>query len=770
MPIPALAELTRISQVRLPQEPPCPEIPAGHRPLFVLDASTGLEDRLLRGWLRRCDPGFAANVHQVAPSRIRRRGRRTDPALETKVFHAEHPTWVIPLRVAWMPAERDGHRSVSWLDVLKLGDPRDPRWWRDYIILGRSPDRVRIVVGEGASDAELVAAQQVQTDEANPIDSFTRRAWRVLDRAERAERGNRYKISRFVAEDIINRPSFRQEAILLGRRRGLPEVISLARARYYLREMAATHSPFLIDLIANLINWIIRQGYGAIYYNSNSLDEVARLGRDYPLVFLPTHKSNLDRLSLQFMLWENDLPPNHTAGGINMNFFPVGPLVRRTGVFFIRRSFKDNDLYKFVVRTYLDYLIERRFPLEWYMEGGRSRSGKLRPPRYGMLSWVVDGFARGKAEDIYLLPISIAYDQIQEVGAYVNEATGGSKEKESFGWAVKFARSLRRRYGDIHIRFAEPISMAKELEGADLADQNPIEVQKLAFEVMYRMSAVTPITPTALVATILLAAKGQARDIYAISEAARAIVDYIETRELPTTVPLPTTPESLRSTLALMADHGLISTLNAGGRTVHWMDGDQKLRAAYYAGTVEHFFVPRGLAEVALVTATDIDTFWGDVFALRDLLKFEFFFAEREEFRQLVADDLAIDAPDWEEAVARGEGSRIGLQPSTVGWSVAPLLESYLIVADELASRRAEIDKDEFLDACLDRGRLYLLEGKIEADESVSRVLFEGGLRLAENRRLVTVSPDTPERRAAFAIEMDGYVAAARKRSEIRSR
>jgi glycerol-3-phosphate O-acyltransferase len=770
MPLPALADLTRISHVRLPHEPSCPEIPAGHRPLFVLDASTGLEDRLLRGWLRRCAPDFADHVYMVAPTRIRRRGRRTDPALEAKVFAADQPTWVIPLRVAWMPSERDGHRSVSWLDVLKLGDPRDPRWWRDYIILGRSPDRVRIIVGEGASDAELVAAQQAHTDEADPIDAFTRRAWRVLDRGERAERGNRYKISRFVAEDIVNRASFREEAILLGRRRGLPEVISLARARYYVREMAASHSPFLIDLIANLINWIIRQGYGAIHYESETVDEIARLGRDYPLVFLPTHKSNLDRLSLQFMLWENDLPPNHTAGGINMNFFPVGPLVRRTGVFFIRRSFKDNDLYKFVVRTYLDYLIERRFPLEWYMEGGRSRSGKLRPPRYGMLSWVVDSFARDKAEDIYLLPISIAYDQIQEVGAYVNEATGGDKEKETFGWAVKFARSLRRRYGDIHIRFAEPISMAKELEGADLGDQNPIEVQKLAFEVMYRMSAVTPVTPTALVATILLAAKGQARDIYAISAATRDIVDYIQSRRLPTTEPLPTTPEALRSTIGLMAEHGLISSLSAGGRTVYWMDGDQKLRSAYYAATIEHFFVPRGLAEIALVTANDLDEFWADVFTLRDLLKFEFFFAEKEEFRHLVTTDLAAEVPDWEATVARGEGADIRLQPSTVGWSVVPLLEAYLVVADELATRQAEIDRDEFLTACLDRGRLYLLEGKIEADESVSQVLFEGGLRLAENRHLVASSPDMAERRVAYAAEIAGYVAAVRSRSPIRSR
>src|SRR5690606_39925564 len=92
-----------------------------------------------------------------------------------------------------------------------------------------------------------------------------------------------------------------------------------------------------------------------------------------------------------------------------------GPLVRRTGVFFIRRTFKGNDLYKHVLTSYIDYLVERRFPLEWYMEGGRSRTGKLRPPRYGLLSWVVDAFKRRKADDVYLIPVSIAYDHIHEV-------------------------------------------------------------------------------------------------------------------------------------------------------------------------------------------------------------------------------------------------------------------------------------------------------------------------------------------------------------------
>ncbi|MGA7271198.1 MAG: 1-acyl-sn-glycerol-3-phosphate acyltransferase [Acidimicrobiia bacterium] len=758
----SLAELARVDHVHLPFEPPCPEGREGHRTVFLLDAATGLEETLLRAWLERCLPRGTYEVHRIAPTRIRRPGRDTDPRLAPLLSGTEL-TWVVPLRVVWMPAERHGRRAVSWFDVLKLGDPRDPRWFRDYWILARHPDRVRIVVGEGASNRDLLAAQARSVEYGSLADFVVRRAWRALDRAERAERGNRYKIPRFVAEDIVSRPSFRSEAIELGARRGLPEPVALARARYYVREIAASHSPYVIDLIANLIHWVIRQGYGYIHYDRFALDRITELGEDYPLVFLPSHKSNLDRLSLQFMLWENDLPPNHTAGGINMNFFPIGPLVRRTGVFFIRRTFRDNELYKFVVRTYLDYLIEKRFPLEWYMEGGRSRSGKLRPPRYGMLAWVVDSFARGKADDVYLLPVSIAYDHIQEVGAYVTEATGGAKERESFSWALKFARNLRRRYGDIYIRFAEPISMAGELAAADLTDESPIEVQKLAFEVMHRIASVTPITPTAMVATVFLSAKGEPRDAGTITAACRELAAYVRRRRLPTTVNhLPSDGKDVARTMSLMGEHGLISSHSAAGRTLYWMDADQSLRASYYSNSVEHFFVPRGLAEVSLA-APDLDSFWSDIFDLRDLFKFEFFFAEKAEFRTLVSEDLTDEHPDWESLVEGGKGTGIRLRPSTVGWTVLPLLESYLVVADELAGTAGEVDPGSFPDACLERGRLYLLEGRIRSDESVSKVPFGGALLLAENRGLTGTGPEVMEARAQFADELSRYLAAANR-------
>src|SRR6266849_5463778 len=167
------------------------------------------------------------------------------------------------------------------------------------------------------------------------------------------------------------------------------------------------------------------------------------------------------------MLHDTGMPPSNASRGIYMNFFSLGPVFRRTGVFFIRRSFKDNPVYKFVLRQYIDYLIEKRFSLEWYIEGGRSRSGKLLPPRFGLLANVVDAYRRGRSDDVFLIPVSIAYDQIQDVGDYVAEQRGAAKQSESFGWFLGVVRRLRRRYGNIHIRFGEPVSLAQTLGPAD---------------------------------------------------------------------------------------------------------------------------------------------------------------------------------------------------------------------------------------------------------------------------------------------------------------
>jgi glycerol-3-phosphate O-acyltransferase len=734
-------------------------------PVVVLADTAGrLERGLVEAWVElHRPPGSTVEVLRLAGSRRRRFGDRTDPRLATRLTAGDDP-WVLPVRPAWFPHDRNGRRSAGWIDVLKLGDPRDPDALRQRVILARWPERQRIVVGPGARASTLLTDYEASVEVQGLVDFVTRRAWRALDISERRQRGNRYKVPKFVAEDILARGAFRDRVVALGAERGMPAPIALNRARRYLSEVAATHSPFVIDLIANAIHWLYRQGYGAILYDREQVRQVALLASEHPVAFLPSHRSNLDRLSLQYLLWENDLPPNHTAAGINMNFFPVGPLIRRTGAFFIRRSFKDNELYKFVLRSYLDYLVEKRFPLEWYMEGGRSRSGKLLPPRYGIMAWMVDAVNRGASEDLYLIPTTIVYDQLQDVADYAAEARGREKRKESFGWVLSAARSLRRRYGNIHVRFGEPISVAKEVPAQVEGGESSIEVQKLAFEVMYRIGQITPVTPTALVAIALLEEGGRGASLDELAARCALMDAFVEGHGLPSTERIRLEDRrEVAHVLTQLEEHGSVSTYRGGTDPVFYLTPEQAIRAAYYRNTVVHFFVPGAIAELALLAAIDgEDTrarFWDEVDRLRDLFKFEFFFAGRERFADEIGRMLADADPDWEMLIASGpDGARRLLERTGLlraHWALLPFLDSYQVVGDQLLERTtADFDEKAFLQSAMRRGEQYRLQQTVTADESVSLVQFTSALRLARNRDLIDGGEGATPDRLAFADEI----------------
>ncbi|MBW2286334.1 MAG: glycerol-3-phosphate 1-O-acyltransferase [Deltaproteobacteria bacterium] len=765
----------------LQREPDWPALD-GHSPVFLLDAASALERSLLKAWIERKRPHGLALESPISISIPSTRRRKHSPSLSALEAHlaAGSDPLLIPLRVAWLPKQRNGKRVVRFSDLLSFSDPRDPDPLRARLILRRDRDRCRIVAGEAAPVSELRRRWQTagggNAAETTGLAEFVeRQACLALERAERRLRGARYKVPRLVHENILGHPAFRGGLAELARELGRNEAAVVNQAARDLREIAATHSPFVIDLVAHLIRLLYTQGYSkALRYHPEQLREVELLAQRHPVVFLPSHKSNLDHLVLQYALHENGHPPNHTAGGINMNFFPIGPLVRRSGTFFIRRSFRDDAIYKFVLQRYIDYLIEKRFSLEWYIEGGRSRSGKLLPPRYGMLNAVVDAYRRGKSDEVVLIPTSLAYDQISDVGSYAAEQSGAKKQKEGFGWLIGTIRTLRRRYGHVHIRFGEPIFLSKTIETSGTEpppglDERHLEVQKLAFEVAVRINRVTPITPTSLVTMALLGGGDRALSEDEVGDQLANLLFYTRRRNLPTTGEFDLyDPESARRTLADLVENGVVTRYSDGPEDVYQIKADRQLDAAYYRNSVIHFFVTSAIAELALLRAAEAagaespsDAFWSAAMGLRDLLKFEFFFVEKEAFRADLRRELQIQHAEWQSLLAGGPDAILELlrkfRPFSAHRVLRPFLDAYRLVGDQLERHNPDEQFDEarFVSACCGLGRQYHLQQRIRSAASISQVILRTALELAKNRRLLDpAQPDLPQRRHEFASEI----------------
>ena len=295
---------------------------AAERPiLFLLDVSSTLERRMALDWVSRAaPPGAEYRVVEMPPSRRRRFDKHGVAVAVRQALDGAGDPLLAPLRVVWTADQK--RRAPRLVDLLTFGDPRDPNRLRQEWIVRRRPERVRVVTGDPAPYSELrrrwTQARSRSTQDPFGFAEFVvLQANIALERAERELRGNRYKVPRFLYADLLTRGSFRMGLIELAEHTGEGLDDLYRRSGRYLKEMAATHSPYVIDLIAALIRVLYTQGYHRrIRYDRAELEHLAELGQRHSLVFLPSHKSNLDHLVLMYVLYENGMPPNHTAGGI----------------------------------------------------------------------------------------------------------------------------------------------------------------------------------------------------------------------------------------------------------------------------------------------------------------------------------------------------------------------------------------------------------------------------------------------------------------------
>ena len=745
--------------------------------VVLTQASTPTEARLIRERIA------AAGGSSVPPVSLGPAGE----GLPRSLLDGNEDVRLVPVRVAWLPEEHAGRRVARVADLRPGHDPYHPSERQQQRILARQPGRAVVLAGEPATLGSLRQRWAETTDDDDFAAYVARRATLALDRAEYRLRGPRYKTPSLVKDEILSSRRFRNG--LRGVRRGPgSQVPSLDEDRKILDELAAGWSRRLIDVMPTVGRLIFQRGFDPqIDYDQSQVERVRAAMERHPGIFLWSHRSNLDTLVLSAAMQELGLPPAHLFAGINMAFGPMGALMRRAGVIFIRRSTSDDPLYKYVLREYVGYVLEKRFNLSWSIEGTRSRTGKALPPRLGLLSYAADVYLSGRVDDIVLLPVSITFDQLHEISEYADYAKGGTKKPEGFGWLYGFIKAQgARHYGKVYVRFDEPVLMSSFLGPVGgVVARDPaarrLALQKTAFEVAWRINQGMPVTATALVTTVLLAMQGAGLTFGQIRLGLADGMDYLESRSVPRTASASalTGAGAVRATLDALVAGGVVSFV-AEGRDPVWLIGpEHQLEATFYRNSLIHFLLDTALCELAVLRAGEsafdqvsvsvsvpdegsapdpVEAFWDEIARLRDLLKFEFYFKERDEHRRQVAAEMARHDPSWEARLRSGPAAAdellAAMRPLVSHVVVRPFVEAYRLVADVLVHDSGPVIADsDVVREALGLGRQYVAQHRLRSSESVSALLFQTALQLARNRGLLE-GDDLAARRAAFLAEL----------------
>ena len=751
------------------RERPPVKVPADHfapftttdDALVLASVSSPAEQELLNDWLERQRRDHPDSKVEV----LRLPADDPPPAVLAQLvseLEADEDRSVVPVRVFWVPGGLPTRSKV--VSFLSGRDTYRPPEILQRRILRKDPSRARVVAGEPAKVSEL-RQQWADTTVAENSREFARfvirRAILAIERVELRLLGPEYKSPRLIKPELLASARFRE---------GLERIpgATMETAGEMLDELSTGWSRFSVDLIPSLGRAIFSRGFDPnIDYDRGEVESMRRHLENHPAVLLFSHRSYLDGVIVPVAMQENRLPPVHTFAGINLSFGFMGPLMRHSGVIFIRRKL-DDPLYKYVLRQFVGYIVEKRFNLSWSIEGTRSRTGKMLPPKLGLLAYVADAYLDGRSDDILLQPVSISFDQLHETAEYAAYARGGEKTPEGLSWMYNFIKAQgERNYGKIYVRFPEAVSMREYLgepHGPMATDDaaKRLALQKMAFEVAWRILRVTPVNASALVSALLLTTRGVALTLDQLHHTLQDSLDYLERKQTPMTNSALRlrTAEGVRAALDALSNGHPVTCVDGGREPVWRIAPEDEHEAAFYRNTLIDAFLETSIVELALAYAARaegdrLEAFWSQAMRLRDLLKFDFYFADSAAFRHHVAEEMSW-YEDWESHVSRGEIDQLlrAKRPLVASAMLRSFFEAYEIVADVLRDAPAEIAEKDLTKRALGVGRQYVAQSRVRSNEAVSALLFATARQVAADQHLLESAADLDERRITFRDEL----------------
>jgi glycerol-3-phosphate O-acyltransferase len=550
----------------------------------------------------------------------------------TAIWDTDRDLHVVPLALFW----RKGPRSRRSFLNLSYGASTRPSDIAKVVSFLTTYRGLSVKVGEPIDLRRFIASRR-DDGPATVARKVRRVILTFLYREEKVVEGPTLRPRYKVQERVLSAPNVAAAIRERAEERRIPVEKARADANRIFREIAANMNSMFLAILNALVSAVVNRLFVSV--DVTGIEKVAEYAKRHPLVLAPSHRSYFDFLIVSTLFYRSYLVPPHIAARENMAFGPFGFLWRRVGAFFLRRSF-DDPLYKQVFRAYVGYLIKEGFTQEFFIEGGRSRTGKTLAPRLGMLSWDVEGFLDSARQDLFFVPIAITYERLVEEGAMLGELHGVAKSDESVMGLVRARKYLQRRFGSVHVNFGEPISLAdalgdrRERFARDSSEDPDAEkrrfIESLGNRIAERINwAVVP-NSTSIAACALLGERRRGMFRGDLTQRMQEIVDLLRLQDVRLTPALARGEGSYDEAIDSLLRTDLVrKNVDPGGEIVYFEEGKRRALDLYRNVIVHYLAAPSFIAR-RLLTGPSLGDLREDVSEWLDLFYSEFYVSRGE--------------------------------------------------------------------------------------------------------------------------------------------
>ncbi len=594
-----------------------------------------LRTQRLRTFLRRRKKGARSDELDLIGEVVRTVAKEQEAAVEG------HEVFVVPLSIFWRKGPRSENRFMN-VDYGSLTRPSD------FAKVARFLSTYRSLTVKVGKEVNVGAFVKINPElEWKSIARKLRRTILIyLYREEKVVEGPALLPRWRVLREVMSDPGVRRAmAIRASRDEGSPEKAEREVEKIF-REISANMNSTWLALGAASVGALFKRLFASI--EVHRLAEIAEDAKRHPIVLVPSHRSYFDFLILSWLFYQNYLVPPHIAARDNMAFGPFGYLFRNMGAFFLRKTF-DDPLYKEVFRAYVAYLVREGFTQEFFIEGGRSRTGKTLAPRLGMLSWDLDAFLESQRRDLFFVPIAISYERLVEESGMVEELDGGKKAEESVLGLFRARKYLQKRFGSVHVSFGEPISLASALGSQrdsfealvrgqidspevreELEDRKREFVNSLGHSLVERIGWAMIANATSVAASVLLGGSRSGLVREELVAGMHNVIDVLKLQGVRLTPAFEHDLPELRESIAFLERSDLLhSRLDHRGEILHFEE-NRRRALDIYRNSIAHFLViPSILARATLVgmpvaalgeeLKTWVEIFYREYYASREI-------------------------------------------------------------------------------------------------------------------------------------------------------